>query len=554
MRRLELPCDERGSPQIESHLWGAILIGMTRPSTLISSIIATALIVALTPPVVEAHDPWPAPYKTYAQVESDILAVEAAHPDIVDVQSIGLSYEGRQLYVVKISDNVLVDEGEPEVLIDALHHGNEHVTVAQALDTIAALVDGYATDPSIANLVDSTVTWVVVAMNPDGLDYDLSQVGGLNWRKNRQPTPGSTAIGTDLNRNYSAYWRCCSVAVRNLASRMYAGPARFSAPESSALRDFVISRAVGGTQRIAIYLSLHAAGRYVAWPIFPRAAGIPVMTIDDRMTMNELVVGMVARNNYAGGRYSPTGGASTDWMHHTYKVPSLLMEIGEYTGAVSRFYPTARAMELEVARNRPAILWLIGQAACPADAAGLAVRRCGPRFDDFEREAGWAINPNGTDTATSGRFERGDPARVRIGTRTVQLGDAASGYRALVTGALAGRYANSYDLDGVTTARSPQITLGADPGDLVFNASFSYGPTATSVDWFRVWVEAEDGTRTLVHQRLATSRYRYAAYAQVRVSLTAWANQVVRVVVGAGDEGGDSLVEVAVDDVRVERR
>lgn len=527
---------------------------MVRPSTIVSSIIATALIVALTPPVAQGSDLWPAPYKTYAQIESEILAVEAAHPDIVDVQSIGSSYEGRALYVVKISDNVLVDEGEPEVLIDALHHGNEHVTVAQALDTITALVDGYATDASIANLVDSTLTWVVVAMNPDGLDYDLSHVGGLNWRKNRQPTPGSRSIGTDLNRNYSAYWRCCSVSVRNPASRMYAGRARFSAPESSALRNFVSSRVLGGAQRIAIYLTLHAAGRYVAWPIFPRAAGIPVMTIDDRMTMSELVAGMALRNDYGAERYSPTGGASTDWMYHTYKVPSLLMEIGEYTGPVTRFYPNADAMASEVARNRPAILWLIGQAACPAEPAGLGVRRCGPRFDDFERDTGWVVNPNGTDTATSGRFERADPARVRIGTGTMQLGDAASGYRALVTGAPAGRYANSNDLDGVTTARSPQITLGTDPGDLVFNASFSYGSTATSADWFRVWVEAADGTRTLVHQRLAVSRYRWAALSEVRVSLTPWADQVVRVVIGAGDEGGDSLVEVAVDDVRVERR
>jgi hypothetical protein len=136
----------------------------------------------------------------------------------------------------------------------------------------------------------------------------------------------------------------------------------------------------------------------------------------------------------------------------------------------------------------------------------------------------------------------------------MQLDDVVSGFRALVTGALAGRTANSYDLDGITTARSPQITLGTDPGDLVFNASFSYGPTATSADWFRVWVETEDGTHTLVHQRIAASRYRWAAYSAVRVSLTAWANQRVCIVIGAGDEGRDSLVEVAVDDVRIERR
>jgi len=179
----------------------------------------------------------------------------------------------------------------------------------------------------------------------------------------------------------------------------------------------------------------------------------------------------------------------------------------------------------------------------------------GCHWSDLRRAAaGWVVNPDGTDTATSGRFERGNPARVRIGTRSMQLDEAVSGYRAMVTGAAAGRYANSYDLDGITTARSPQITLDADPGDLVFNASFSYGSTATSADWFRVWVEAEDGTRTLVHQRLAASRYRYAVYTEVRVSLARWASQTVRVVIGAGDVGRASLVEVAVDDVRIERR
>ena len=511
-------------------------------------------LMAGTAPTAQASDLWPGDYKNYAQIESEILAVEVAHPDIVDVFSIGQSYEGRELYAAKISDNVTAEEGEPEVLIDALHHANEHATVAQALDLLHTLADGYGVDTAITSLVDTRVVWIVFAVNPDGLEYEFSANGPWNWRKNRQPTPRSTSIGTDLNRNYGAYWRCCTKSVLNPASRAYAGPARFSAPETAAMRDFVASRVIDGVQHITIYLSLHAAGRYIAWPRFNPGVGVRAITLDDRLTMNALVIGISQINGYEHFQYDPTGGTSTDWMYVTYKIPSLLMEIGEYTGEVSRFYPTAAAMASEVALNRPAIVWLIGQAQCPADPAGLGVRKCGPRFDDFEREAGWVVNPDGTDTATSGRFERGNPARVRVGSHTMQLDDTVSGFRAMVTGALAGRTANSNDLDGVTTARSPQITLGADPGDLVFNASFSHGATATSADWFRVWIEAEDGTRTLVHQRLAASRYRNAAYTEVRISLTPWANQEVRIVIGAGDEGRDGLVEVAVDDVRVERR
>ena len=164
------------------------------------------------------------------------------------------------------------------------------------------------------------------------------------------------------------------------------------------------------------------------------------------------------------------------------------------------------------------------------------------------------MNPDGTDTATSGAFARGNPEGVRIGSRLMQLDDAASGYRALVTGSAAGRSANANDLDGVSTVRSPQIALGADPGDLLFSASLSYGSNATTADWFRVWIEAEDGERTLVHQRLASPSVRWATYTETRISLGAWGNQSIRIIIGAGDEGRDSLVEVAVDDVRIERR
>ncbi len=526
---------------------------MARHTRTIATLVVGAVLMSSVP-ATKASDVWPGVFKTYEQIGSEILAVETAHPELVDVFSIGQSYEGRELYAAKISDNVVLEEGEPEVLIDALHHSNEHVTLAQALDLLHTLVDGYGADGARTALVDERVVWIVFAVNPDGLAFEFTDNGPWNWRKNRKPTPGSASIGTDLNRNYGAYWRCCNTSTRVPASRIYAGPAKFSAPETVAMRDFVASRVIDGVQRITIYLSLHAAGRFVAWPIFPRSAGVPSMTIDDRMTMNELVAGMAARNGYEAIRYLPTGGSSTDWMYATYKVPSILMEIGEFTGEVSRFYPTAAAMASEVAGNRDAILWMIGEADCPSEAAGLGSRRCGPRFDDFEREAGWAVNPDGSDTATSGRFERGRPALVRIGAYTMQRENGASGYRALVTGAAAGRTANSNDLDGITTARSPEITLGADPGDLAFGLAFSYGSSATTADWFRVWVEAADGTRTLLYQQLAASRTRRATYATVRRSLAAWANQTVRIVIGAGDVGRASLVEVAVDDVRVERR
>jgi len=112
---------------------------MTRHVRLLVALVIGAL-MASAAPTAQATDLWPGEFKDYEQIESEILAVELAHSDIVDVFSIGQSYEGRELYAAKISDNVALEESEPEVLIDALHHSNEHVTVAQALDLLHTLV------------------------------------------------------------------------------------------------------------------------------------------------------------------------------------------------------------------------------------------------------------------------------------------------------------------------------------------------------------------------------------------------------------------------------
>ena len=66
-------------------------------------------------------------YHSYTEMAAEVAAVAAAHPDIVSRFSIGKSYQGRDLWAVKISDNVNVDEPEPEVMFDGGHHADEHM-------------------------------------------------------------------------------------------------------------------------------------------------------------------------------------------------------------------------------------------------------------------------------------------------------------------------------------------------------------------------------------------------------------------------------------------
>ena len=100
----------------------------------LATALAAVVLAATAGPVAAADFPArDAKYHSYAEMVAEIKAVEAARSSIVDVFSMGRSYQGRDIWAAKISDNVASDEAEPEILFDALHHAREHLTVEQAL-------------------------------------------------------------------------------------------------------------------------------------------------------------------------------------------------------------------------------------------------------------------------------------------------------------------------------------------------------------------------------------------------------------------------------------
>jgi hypothetical protein len=56
-----------------------------------------------------------ADYHDYAELTSHVRKTAAAHPAIVRRLSLGRSHQDRSLWAVKVSDNVGIDEAEPEV-------------------------------------------------------------------------------------------------------------------------------------------------------------------------------------------------------------------------------------------------------------------------------------------------------------------------------------------------------------------------------------------------------------------------------------------------------
>jgi hypothetical protein len=81
--------------------------------------------------------------------------------------------------------------------------------------------------------------------------------------------------------------------------------------------------------------------------------------------------------------------------------------------------------------------------------------------DDLEGDtAGWTVNPDGNDTATTGRWEAGTPQHTELFSFVMQPGAAFSGTHAFVTGAAAGDNSSANDVSGgLTTLQSPSLSL-----------------------------------------------------------------------------------------------
>jgi carboxypeptidase T len=527
--------------------------------------LALAILLLAGTPVSAAAGDFPARdsrYHSYAEMVAEIIAAEAAYPGIVDVFSIGKSYGNRDIWAAKISDNVAIDEPEAEILFDALHHAREHMTVEQALYLLKLLSTRYTNDSQVRALVNDREVYIIFAVNPDGFVYDLtgnSSSPYRAWRKNRQPNAGSTAVGTDLNRNYSYRWACCGGSSGSPSSITYRGPSAFSAPETRAVRDFVNSRVVGGRQQIRTHVTLHTNGELVLWPYGYTYANRPAdMTVDDYNAFRSFGIGMAGRNGYTAQQSSDlyiTDGDQIDWMYGVHRIFSFTWELypPEQATVWGDHYPADENIYRETLRNRTALLFTIDVGNCPYRWISKTRTHCGPLFDDLEGNQGWTRDPDGTDTApAASRWSRTDPKPVSINRVLFQL-DAASGVRALATGGTDTGGGSANDLDGLTSVESAPISVPATTGNLVFRHYLAHNATATSADSLRAYVEDAGGNRTLIHEELGAADTDPAAWATATVPMTPWAGQTIRLVFVAEDGAGDSFVEAAVDDVRIER-
>lgn len=295
-------------------------------------------------------------YHSYLEIEADLMALEAAYPQLAKVFAIGSSLEGRNIYALKISDNVDLDEAEAEVFFVGCHHAREWISVEIPYLLAKYLVENYESDPAIKSLVNRSEIWVVPLLNPDGLEYSIHFY--RYWRKNRRDNGGGS-YGIDLNRNYSYNWGFDNEgSSSNPFSNTYRGSAAFSEPETQAVRDFFQQRSI---QALITY---HSHGQVILYPWGYTSNPAPkdelleeiAAEMSERM---EAVKGNIYQYGQAGESLYLTNGDTTDWAFGTYGIPSYTFELPPIDALQGGFFNAELEISSIFEDNLPAALYLI---------------------------------------------------------------------------------------------------------------------------------------------------------------------------------------------------
>lgn len=172
-------------------------------------------------------------------------------------------------------------------------------------------------------------------------------------------------------------------------------------------------------------------------------------------------------------------------------------------------------------------------------------------FDDFTSDTGWSVGAPG-DLATTGVWERAEPQAT-----AAQPGAAFSLPTCWVTGASAGSGQGDFDVDGgATTLVSPVFDLSGTTDPVIVYQRWYSNTTgaAPGADTLRVELSNNGGSTWSLAESVGPSgRGTNGGWfeSSVRVSDILTPTSQVRVRFVASDLGSGSIVEAAIDDVRI---
>ncbi len=282
-------------------------------------------------------------FLNFNEMVNKLDSMRIQYPNLISAKfSIGTTYENRNQWVVRMSNNPNVVQGKPEIFYHAMIHAREPESMEHLIYYMYWLLENYNIDPVATYILNNRELYFMPIYNVDGYVHNqtTNPNGGGMWRANKHVSTGNCGA-VDPNRNYGIYqyWNSSnngsSTDSCSGGSGTYRGKHPFSEKETQNVVQFFNSRNFNAV------FGAHTYGNYI---IKPWAWSDPTPTPDDAK-FNEYLADMKATNNYTTGFASQTvgytvRGGADDWYYNdsinpTKKVIALTPETG-----LTGFWPT----------------------------------------------------------------------------------------------------------------------------------------------------------------------------------------------------------------------
>ena len=255
---------------------------------------------------------------TYEDMIRDLDSLKNQYPNLLSLETIGSSVEGRKIQAVKLG------HGDTDIFINASHHAREWLTTNVLMEMIDTYAYHYTKGHSyegydLTTLFKDVSLYFVPMVNPDGvtlvqLGKDSPVLGNSQsmsfdrWKANIR--------GVDLNQQYPYHWYDAVFKETVPHYENYPGKKPLSEPESQAIYQFTKQHDFKAA------LSYHSSGevlytRYLNPNVKPLAETIGKLTGYRPI-------------NLGTSLFSARG--YTDWFIQTMKQPALTIEIAPSVG------------------------------------------------------------------------------------------------------------------------------------------------------------------------------------------------------------------------------
>ncbi|XP_067107962.1 carboxypeptidase A6 isoform X2 [Osmerus mordax] len=250
-------------------------------------------------------------YHSLEEIQRWMFEMNRTHSHLVDMFSIGKSYEGRPLYVLQLGKRARPHK--KSVWIDCGVHAREWIGPAFCQWFVKEALQSYQYDWAMRRLMNQLNFYIMPVFNVDG--YHFSWTTDRFWRKTRSKNAKYPCRGVDANRNWKVKW-CEEGASSHPCDDTYCGPFPESEPEVKAVVKFLRKH----KKRVKAYISIHAYAQMLLYPYSYKYATIPNFNCVESAAHSAVTAlysayGVRYRYGPASTTLYVSSGSSMDWAY-----------------------------------------------------------------------------------------------------------------------------------------------------------------------------------------------------------------------------------------------